>query len=139
MIRKFGEQADRVTGERTIYDVSWGELVGRNFVAGMSRALGGLLFNVVLIVILGTLAVRYVWPQLQPVVENLRQSYQTLYDLEESLSQLSQSGSFPLMGESLQFDIHQLGEPGSQPKSVELNAGQLEELLFGVPTQAPAN
>lgn len=39
MIRKFGEQADRVTGERTIYDVSWGELVGRNFVAGMSRAL----------------------------------------------------------------------------------------------------
>lgn len=126
-----GEQADNLIGNRTIYDVGWGELVGRNLVAGISRALGGLLLNIVLIVILGSLVARFIWPQLQPVIENLRQSYQTLFKLEETLSRQSQTGGLPLVGESLQFDIRSLGQPGTETKSRQLDAGQLENLLFG--------
>jgi hypothetical protein len=131
VVRKLGEKADNVSGDRTIYDVGWGELMGRNFVAGMSRAVGGLFINIVLVVVVGSLVVQYVWPQLQPVVDQLNNSYQTLFRLEQTLSGQSETGGLPLVGESLQFDIRQLGQPGEETKSVELDASQLEKLLFG--------
>ena len=135
MIRKLGEEADNLGkdkqgNDRTIYDVGWGTLVGRNFVAGMSRALGGLFFNLILLVILGSFLAKYVWPQLQG-------PYQTILEASKMLSKASQTsfsdgegGVLPLLGKTVRFDIKQVGESGSETKSVELSPEELGRLLL---------
>lgn len=127
-----GTSADTIDFDRgeNIYNVSWGKLIGRNFVAGISRALGGLFFNLIFLVVLGSLFARYLWPEIQTFVRPIFNAAQTI----NQLGTVSENGTPTLFGNSLRFDIHDLGQPGSDPKSVQLDANQLEQLLFPSPT-----
>lgn len=62
---------DQLTKERTIYDVGAGEIIWRNFLAGMSRAIGGMVIYLVILIILGNVFVTYMWPYIEPIFAQL--------------------------------------------------------------------
>ena len=133
MIKKLGEQADNVGKDsrgqdRTIYDVGWGTLVGRNLVAGMSRALGGLILNVLFLAVLGSFLVKFVWPQLQASYSSILNASEVLNQFGQTLTIGGEQGS--LLWGNDKFDLQDLGKPGSEIKSFELDPSQLEQLLF---------
>ena len=130
MIRKIGEKADNVGNDRTIYDVGWGTLIGRNIVAGMSRAFGGILLNILFLVILGSVFARYIWPHFQSSYEAILNASEMLTNASQTLLPSGENGALSLFGDKVRFDIKDLGNPGSKPKSIELSPGQLEDLLF---------
>lgn len=73
---------DQLPGtNKTIYEASFGEIIVRNFVAGMARTLGGLVLYAVVLILLGNLFLQNVWPVVQPQLETLRESSQALQDL----------------------------------------------------------
>lgn len=55
---------------KTLYEASTWEIIWRNFLAGMSRGFGNLILFIIFFLILGNLFATYVWPYMQPVVEN---------------------------------------------------------------------
>lgn len=66
---------------KTMYDSSYGEILGKNFVAGFGKALGGLFVTIALYVFLGLLFMNVVLPQLEPFITsmtNLSKSLQSL-------------------------------------------------------------
>lgn len=79
---------DKVTQEKTIYQVSYSEVFWRNFVAGVARALGGLIFQILFLVIVANLFMAYAWPYVQPVLT-------TLSTVSESLQSLQQQTEKP--------------------------------------------
>lgn len=80
--------------EKNMYEVSWLEVFGRNLVAGMGRALGGLILYVVVILFLGNLFIQNIWPVIEPVVNSFQQSSQMLQQLQglPGLNQQQPSG-----------------------------------------------
>ncbi len=133
MIKKIGEQLDNVGkdkqgNDRTIYDVGWGTLIGRNLVAGMSRALGSLFLNVLFLVVLGSFLAKFIWPQLQSSFSSIMNASEVLNQFGHTLTIGGERGSL-LWGDD-KFNIQDLGKPGSDIKSLELDSSQLEQLLF---------
>lgn len=78
---------DNVTKEKTIYQVSPWEIFWRNFLAGMSRGLGGVILYVIVLTILSNLFLRFFWPQLKPIVDTLNTSTQILKDFQSASPQ----------------------------------------------------
>ena len=78
---------DDLTKTRTIYDVGTGELIWRNFLAGMSRAVGGLVVYLIVVFILGNLFLTYVWPVFQPQFESFQDLTKTLENTNSTLKQ----------------------------------------------------
>jgi hypothetical protein len=76
------DEPDQITKTQTIYDVSPGEIMWRNFLAGMSRALGGMVIYFAVIFILGNIFLTYIWPILEP-------SFQTLGETTDLLQQMN--------------------------------------------------
>lgn len=76
------QDPDLVSKTKTIYEVDAGEIFWRNFLAGMSRALGGMVIYFAVIFILGNIFLNYVWPVLEP-------SFQTLGETTDLLKQLN--------------------------------------------------
>lgn len=69
------------TQTKTLYDSSYGEIFGKNFVAGFGKALGGLFVTIALYVFLGLLFVNVVLPRFEPFITsmtNLSKSLQSL-------------------------------------------------------------
>lgn len=56
-------EPDKLDKSRTIYDVSHKELVWRNFLAGMSRAVGMVVVQFLFFVVLAGLVAQFVLPQ----------------------------------------------------------------------------
>lgn len=61
----------RATQTKTLYDSSYGEILGKNFVAGFSKALGGLFVTIALYVFLGLLFMNVVLPELKPFITSM--------------------------------------------------------------------
>jgi hypothetical protein len=72
------EPQDKFTPQKTIYDVSYGELITRNFLAGVSRAIGGILLYAIFLAIATVIFLTYAWPQFEPFVDEYRQAVQML-------------------------------------------------------------
>ena len=62
---------ERLTQTRSLYDASAYEIFWRNFLAGLSRALGGIVFYVIFVFIVGSLFVKYLSPLLMPILNQL--------------------------------------------------------------------
>lgn len=78
---------DKVDDTRTIYQVGAGEIFWRNFLAGMARALGGLLIYFAVVIVLVNVFMNYLWPVLEP-------SFQQFSAAVEGLEQLNQAPRF---------------------------------------------
>ncbi len=86
-IEQMGSGADRIGKNRTIYDVGWRELVLKNFVAGMSRAVGGLVLNLLFFVIIGSFVFQLFWPQAQATINSLLQASNKITGFERYIEQ----------------------------------------------------
>lgn len=73
---------DQITKSRTIFDASKWEIFWRNFIAGMARALGAVILYGVVLVLLSTVVMNYVWPIIEPLVEDYENSAVILRTLE---------------------------------------------------------
>lgn len=95
MAEKIGNGGDVFRNGRSIYDIGWWELIIRNFTAGISRAAGGLVLNLLVVFILGSLVFQAFWPQAQVVYSSLIQAFGQLTNLNQQLSSLGalQSGN----------------------------------------------
>jgi hypothetical protein len=69
--------ADRITKTKTLYDVSLFQIFLRNFVAGLSRALGGIILYLAMVGVATYLFILYAWPQIKPMVG----SYQNMLNI----------------------------------------------------------
>lgn len=58
---------DHFPDGRSQYDVSYSELIKRNFIAGMSRGAGWFIFQFVIIVFFGAIVINYLVPALSSV------------------------------------------------------------------------
>jgi hypothetical protein len=87
---------------RSIYDVPFKTLVWKNFIAGMSRAAGGLLFFTIFFVILGLIAAHTLWPPIQDFVETfqktslqLKYTNKMIHELNETINPGEPNGFLP--------------------------------------------
>jgi hypothetical protein len=74
---------DEITATKTIYDVSKWEVFWRNLIAGAGRALGGIVLQAIFLLIVVNLFMSQVWPILQPIMESLQTTSQTLQDIQK--------------------------------------------------------
>lgn len=74
--------------KKTIYDAGYGEIFWKNFLAGLGHALGALMVNILLYIVVGFLFVRFMLPYLNPLISGIAQLTKSV----ESLSSI-QSGS----------------------------------------------
>lgn len=66
------QDEDQLTSKKTLYDAKYSEIIWRNFLAGVSRAFGGIVLYIVFFVVVGNLFMTYVWPRMEPVVSQLQ-------------------------------------------------------------------
>lgn len=69
---------DRIGKEMNIYNVSWWQVFSRNVVAGMGRAIGGLIVSAAVFIVVGFIVSQTVLPMLQPLVDTYMRSLETL-------------------------------------------------------------
>lgn len=79
------QDPDQLTKSKTMYDVGTGEIIWRNFLAGMSRALGSMVIYFAVVLFLGNIFLNYIWPSLEP-------SFETLGETTELLQQMNMMG-----------------------------------------------
>lgn len=84
---EFGQAGDTLSHGRTIYDASWRELILKNLVAGMSRAVGGLILNIVLLIVVGSFVFRLIWPQAQTTINSLLQVSHKITSFETNIDE----------------------------------------------------
>lgn len=112
--------ADRAGGVKTIYDVSGFEIAWRNFLAGMSRALGGIFLYVVLVFFVGVVISNYVVPRIQPMVNSFQEALESMSSLKDL------PGSFQLPS---QFSLPQSGGDATVSQESENRLFELQEQL----------
>ena len=86
-VEEFNQTGDALGRGRTIYDVGWRELIIKNVVAGMSRAVGGLVLNLVVLVVLGSFVFRLIWPQAQTTINSLLQASHKITNFETNFEE----------------------------------------------------
>ena len=69
---------DRVGKEMNIYNVSWWQVFSRNLVAGMGRAIGGLIVSAAVFIVVGFVLSQTVLPMMQPLIDTYMRSLETL-------------------------------------------------------------
>jgi len=98
---------DRVSDNKTIYDASLGSVFWRNFLAGVARALGAILMQILFIVMLGILASIFIWPRVAPLLN----TYQTAVNSLEGLQKSTQdAGQFSLDEDAMNQLMNSLGQ-----------------------------
>ncbi|MFZ2206332.1 MAG: hypothetical protein WA061_06765 [Microgenomates group bacterium] len=77
---------------KSLYDSSYGEIFGKNFVAGFGKALGGLFVSVALYAVLGLLFIKMVLPTLEPFIASMTSFSKSL----ESFSRVKQGSAITI-------------------------------------------
>lgn len=70
------------TSGKTIYDVGYGEIFWRNFVAGVGRGIGHFFFSLIIVVIIANLFFVYLWPMIEPFLSSFTALNNILLDLQ---------------------------------------------------------
>ena len=64
-------QTAEANKSRSIYDATAGEIFWKNFLAGAGRSLGGIIFYLLFILIIGSVFLRYLAPIVSPFMDQL--------------------------------------------------------------------
>ena len=94
---------DRSGTIKTIYQAGAGEIFWRNFLAGASRALGGILLYIIFLFLVGVVFLQIIWPRIQPLFDRL-------FNITESMQQMQQlqiPGNFQLPDNFPQINLQQ--------------------------------
>jgi hypothetical protein len=74
---------DQITRNKTMYDVGAGEIAWRNFLAGISRALGGLVVNGIFFLIVSIFTIQYVLPYFAPLLSAFQTTTKSLQQIQQ--------------------------------------------------------
>lgn len=74
---------DRQNQTKTIYDAGYGEVFFKNFLAGVGRAIGGIVIYLVFILIAVNTFITYAYPQIKPFIDEYRQAVQGINKLNQ--------------------------------------------------------
>jgi len=94
---------DKVTKTQTIYEVSAGQIFWRNFIAGMSRALGGMFIYLLFLFLGSVVFAQIILPQLNPLISEYRQALQSI----NSINQMKPAPGIEINQEDLQSILDQ--------------------------------
>lgn len=72
---------DQIDETKNLYNISTGEIIWRNFLAGMSRTLGGLVIYFLVIIIVSNVFLQLVWPVIAPTIQTLGNTNSLLLQL----------------------------------------------------------
>lgn len=86
------DKKDRISQTKTIYDVGAGEIFWRNFLAGFSRTLGGIILYLILLFIFGMFFAQFILPKFLPIINQLLDMSKSL----EKFQQFDIPSKFPL-------------------------------------------
>lgn len=111
-------RVDAITSSTSIYQVSPGEIIWRNFLAGASRALGTLVIYVVFLLIGYWFLSRTILPIFLPLMQQSLKALETLESSQQMLMEL-QGGSPALIQ---QYDL--------DPSTMQ----QIQDLYLGPPS-----
>jgi hypothetical protein len=73
--------SDQDSTTKTQYDVTGWELFWRNFLAGVSRALGGIFIWMIFSLFMFLLFTRFIWPKVEPFYHEYQQALGTINQL----------------------------------------------------------
>ena len=82
------DKRDRVSKTRTLFDAGPVEIFWKNFLAGASRALGGIIFYLIFLFLVGVVFMQIIWPRIQPLLDRF-------FNITESLQQMQQGIQLP--------------------------------------------
>jgi hypothetical protein len=126
MTENSAEQQNTIVSEKnqgkTLYDASALEIIGKNFLAGFSHALGGVIIQIGFFVVLGYFATIYLWPQIQPMMNLLSRSV-------ESMEQLQQTMQIPARLEGNQNVLPGAGKEGSAAGKTTVDPQLIQQLM----------
>ena len=80
---------DQIKDSKNLYNISPGEIFWRNFLAGVSRGLGGMVVYFLVILVLSGIIYQLVWPTIGPSIEGLGESTAVLkqiYGIQDASS-----------------------------------------------------
>ncbi|MGD9128937.1 MAG: hypothetical protein PVJ09_00385 [Candidatus Woesebacteria bacterium] len=98
---------------QSIYDVSLSTIFGRNFLAGMSRALGGIFIYLLFLICLFLILKSIFWPKLEPYLDSYQKAMQSIEQLErqsEVLNSLQKKSNEVVDQEQVNNLLKKLGE-----------------------------
>lgn len=81
LIVKSEEKEDFISKTKTIYNAGFGEIFWKNFLAGISRSLGGIFVYIVFLFIFSGIFLNIILPKIMPSIEsytNLIKSFGTI-------------------------------------------------------------
>lgn len=93
---------------RTIYDATSSEIFWKNFLAGVGRGLGSIVIYFIFVLIMATLAIRFVWPMVEPYVmlyQNSMESLQNFQNMMPGAGGSGKPGASPLPGSGWSFEL----------------------------------
>lgn len=96
LVVKSEDKSDLVSKTKTIYNASPGEIFWKNFLAGFSRSLGGILVYLIFLFIFSGVFFNFVLPKLMPSITNYMNLFQSL-----GSSSNTKSGSGIILPENL--------------------------------------
>lgn len=73
---------DQLTESKNLYNIGAGEVMWRNFLAGMSRALGSLVIYFLVLIVLSRIFVTFIWPTIEPAFLMLGETNSIMQQLE---------------------------------------------------------
>ncbi|PIR61376.1 MAG: hypothetical protein COY81_04320 [Candidatus Pacebacteria bacterium CG_4_10_14_0_8_um_filter_43_12] len=75
-------EPDQISKTKTLYEVGAWEIFWRNFLAGASRTIGGLVIYLAVLYVLSNIFIAYVWPVIQPVFQQMGETTDLLKQLQ---------------------------------------------------------
>ena len=129
------DKTDRISGTRTLYDASAGEIFWRNFLSGFARGFGMILVYVIFIVVVSLLVARFILPTVQPFISqysDLMKSFSTMQQSTGSINEQLNSIKLPgVVGTGVQPTQNQNDQQNQVNQLYKLQ----NELMNGQPTQ----
>lgn len=80
---------DRVGSNQTIYDASLSAVFWRNFLAGMARALGGIIMQIIFMIAVALVIINLLLPKLAPVITTYEKAINSLDSLQKTTQKFS--------------------------------------------------
>jgi hypothetical protein len=95
------EHEDSITKTKTIYDVGFFEIIWRNFLAGLSRAMGGIFLYLIFMFLFSIVFMQVIFPKLMPYINNISNVTNSLNSMQQF--KLPTQFSLPNTLPSMQF------------------------------------
>lgn len=83
---KSEDKSDLVSKTKTIYDATFGEIFWKNFLAGFSRSLGGILVYLIFLFIFSGVFFNFVLPKLMPSINSYMNIFNSLGSIPNTKS-----------------------------------------------------